>query len=106
MSHNHGWRSCFRRIFRNTRRSLTTTLTIAIGTAATLIFGAYTIYVTYGLQTATVQRTGHLTEFVPLPYVHMGAPLYLRGEGRPGPTWDEVLLMHAVARLALRLRNA
>jgi FO synthase len=48
------------------------------------------------------QRTGHLTEFVPLPYVHMGAPLYLRGEGRPGPTWDEVLLVHAVARLALQ----
>jgi FO synthase len=47
-------------------------------------------------------RAGHLTEFVPLPYVHMGAPLYLRGEGRPGPTWDEVLLMHAVARLALQ----
>jgi FO synthase len=47
-------------------------------------------------------RTGHLTEFVPLPYVHMGAPLYLRGEGRPGPTWDEVLLMHAVARLGLQ----
>jgi FO synthase len=47
-------------------------------------------------------RTGHLTEFVPLPYVHMGAPLYLRGEGRPGPTWDEALLMHAVARLALQ----
>ena len=47
-------------------------------------------------------RTGHLTEFVPLPYVHMGAPLYLRGEGRPGPTWDEVLLVHAVARLALQ----
>jgi len=48
------------------------------------------------------QRSGHLTEFVPLPYVHMGAPLYLRGEGRPGPTWDEVLLMHAVARLSLQ----
>jgi FO synthase len=48
------------------------------------------------------ERTGHLTEFVPLPYVHMGAPLHLRGEGRPGPTWDEVLLVHAVARLALQ----
>jgi putative ABC transport system permease protein len=53
----------FRSIFRNTRRSLTTTLTIAVGTAATLIFGAYTIYVTYGLQTATVQRVGHLTVY-------------------------------------------
>jgi putative ABC transport system permease protein len=53
----------FRSIFRNTRRSLTTMLTIAIGTAATLVFGAYTIYVTYGLQTGTVQRVGHLTVY-------------------------------------------
>ncbi len=53
----------FRSIFRNTRRSVTTMLTIAIGTAAMLIFGAYTIYVTYGLQTGTVARTGHLTVY-------------------------------------------
>ncbi|HKD20665.1 MAG TPA: FtsX-like permease family protein [Rhizomicrobium sp.] len=53
----------FRSIFRNTRRSLTTMLTIAIGTAATLVFGAYTVYVTYGLQTATVDRVGHLTVY-------------------------------------------
>jgi len=53
----------FRSIFRNTRRSLTTMLTIAIGTAATLVFGAYTIYVTYGLQTSTVERVGHLTVY-------------------------------------------
>jgi putative ABC transport system permease protein len=53
----------FRNIFRNTRRSLTTMLTIAIGTAATLVFGAYTVYVTYGLQTATVERVGHLTVY-------------------------------------------
>lgn len=53
----------FRSIFRNTRRSLTTMLTIAIGTAATLVFGAYTVYVTYGLQTGTVDRVGHLTVY-------------------------------------------
>jgi putative ABC transport system permease protein len=53
----------FRSIFRNTRRSLTTMLTIAIGTAATLVFGAYTVYVTYGLQTSTVDRVGHLTVY-------------------------------------------
>jgi FO synthase len=47
-------------------------------------------------------RTGHLTELVPLPFVHMAAPLYLQGRSRPGPTWDEALLMHAVARLALQ----
>jgi putative ABC transport system permease protein len=53
----------FRSIFRNTRRSLTTMLTIAIGTAATLVFGAYTVYVVYGLQTSAVDRVGHLTVY-------------------------------------------
>jgi FO synthase len=49
----------------------------------------------------TVQeRTGGFTEFVPLPFVHMGAPIYLAGDARPGPTWDEVVLVHAVARIA------
>ncbi|HET6970922.1 MAG TPA: FtsX-like permease family protein [Phenylobacterium sp.] len=52
-----------RNIFRNTRRSVTTILTIAIGTAAVLLFGAYTLYTTYGLETATVQRSGHLTVY-------------------------------------------
>jgi FO synthase len=47
------------------------------------------------------QRTGGFTEFVPLPFVHMEAPMYLRGRARRGPTFGEVLLMHAVARLAL-----
>jgi FO synthase len=47
------------------------------------------------------RRTGGLTELVPLPFVHMEAPIYLRGRARPGPTFGEVLLMHAVGRLAL-----
>jgi FO synthase len=47
------------------------------------------------------RRTGGFTEFVPLPFVHMGAPIFLRGRARPGPTWDEVVLVHAVARIAL-----
>jgi FO synthase len=46
------------------------------------------------------RRTGGITEVVPLPFVHMGAPIYLRGRSRPGPTWDEVVLVHAVARIA------
>ena len=46
------------------------------------------------------RRTGGFTEFVPLPFVHMGAPIFLRGRARPGPTWDEVVLVHAVARIA------
>jgi FO synthase len=47
------------------------------------------------------QRTGGFTEFVPLPFVHMEAPIALRGQARRGPTFREVRLMHAVARLAL-----
>ncbi|MFC1578813.1 5-amino-6-(D-ribitylamino)uracil--L-tyrosine 4-hydroxyphenyl transferase CofH [Pseudomonadota bacterium] len=47
------------------------------------------------------QRTGGFTEFVPLPFVHMEAPLYLRGRARRGPTFREAVLMHAVARLVL-----
>ena len=42
-----------------------------------------------------------MTEFVPLPFVHMEAPMYLRGRARQGPTLREALLMHAVARLVL-----
>ena len=53
----------FRSIFRNARRSLTTMLTIAIGTAALLVFAAYALYDVYILQTATVQRGGHLTVY-------------------------------------------
>ncbi|MBK6864642.1 MAG: 5-amino-6-(D-ribitylamino)uracil--L-tyrosine 4-hydroxyphenyl transferase CofH [Ideonella sp.] len=47
------------------------------------------------------QRTGGLTEFVPLPFVAGEAPLFLKGGSRAGPTWRETLLMHAVARIVL-----
>ena len=46
-------------------------------------------------------RSGGFTEFVPLPFVHMEAPMYLKGLARRGPTFGEMLLMHAVGRLAL-----
>ncbi|MDP9223275.1 MAG: 5-amino-6-(D-ribitylamino)uracil--L-tyrosine 4-hydroxyphenyl transferase CofH [Actinomycetota bacterium] len=44
---------------------------------------------------------GGLFEFVPLPFVHMAAPIYLKGKARRGPTFEEALKMHAVARMAL-----
>ena len=47
------------------------------------------------------QETGGITEFVPLPFVHMEAPMYLRGLSRRGPTVREAVLMHAISRLAL-----
>jgi FO synthase len=46
-------------------------------------------------------RTGGITEFVPLPFVHMEAPLFWKGRSRKGPTFREAVLMHAVARLVL-----
>ncbi len=47
------------------------------------------------------RETGGFTEFVPLPFVHMEAPMYRRGLARPGPTWRETVLMHSIARLVL-----
>ena len=46
-------------------------------------------------------ETGGFTEFVPLPFVHREAPMYLRGQSRRGPTFREAVLMHSIARLVL-----
>jgi FO synthase len=46
-------------------------------------------------------RTGGITEFVPLPFVSMETPIYLKGRARRGPTLRESVLMHAIARLVL-----
>ena len=46
------------------------------------------------------KETGGFTEFVPLPFVHMAAPIYLQRKSRRGPTFREALLMHAVGRIA------
>ena len=54
------------------------------------------------LRVRDLQReTAGFTEFVPLPFVHMEAPLFLKGRARKGPTFREAILMHAVSRLAL-----
>lgn len=50
---------------------------------------------------AQQQKSGGFTEFVPLPFVHMEAPVYLKGQARRGPSSREALLMHAVGRLVL-----
>ena len=49
-------------------------------------------------------RTGGFTEFVALPFVHHNAPIYLAGVARPGPTWRENRVVHAMARLLLHRR--
>ncbi|TDJ43749.1 MAG: 7,8-didemethyl-8-hydroxy-5-deazariboflavin synthase subunit CofH [Gammaproteobacteria bacterium] len=76
-----------------------------IRTTSTIMFGHIETPASWAKHLLTLRalqtRTGGITEFVPLPFVHMEAPLYLKGAARPGPTRREVILMHAVARLAL-----
>jgi len=78
---------------------------VGLRTTATIMFGHVEGYVHWArhlLRLRALQReTGGFTEFVPLPFVHMEAPLYLRGKSRKGPTLREAILMHAVARLVL-----
>jgi FO synthase len=70
----------------------------------TIMFGAVEQPVSWArhiVRTRDLQReTGGFTEFVPLPFVHMAAPLYLQRRSRRGPTFREALLMHAVGRIA------
>jgi FO synthase len=46
-------------------------------------------------------ETGGFTEFIPLPFVHHRSPIFMRGASRTGPTWREVLKVHAVGRIVL-----
>jgi FO synthase len=47
------------------------------------------------------RETAGFTEFVPLPFVHMEAPIFVRGLARAGPSWRESVLMHAISRIVL-----
>ena len=72
---------------------------------ATIMFGhteRYEHWARHLLRIRDLQaQTGGFTEFVPLPFVHMEAPIWRKGLARSGPSWREALLMHAVARLVL-----
>ncbi|MBX3519191.1 MAG: 5-amino-6-(D-ribitylamino)uracil--L-tyrosine 4-hydroxyphenyl transferase CofH [Xanthobacteraceae bacterium] len=74
-------------------------------TTSTIMFGHMETPVSWAKHLLTLRNlqaeTGGLTEFVALPFVHMEAPMSLRGQARKGPTWREVRLMHAIARLTL-----
>jgi FO synthase len=78
---------------------------VGLRSTATIMFGhvdGYRHWARHLLRVRGLQeRTGGFTELVPLPFVHMEAPIYLRGRSRRGPTFREAVLMHAVARLAL-----
>ena len=76
---------------------------VGLNSNITIMFGAVedpSSWATHLMRTLDLQvETGGFTEFVPLPFVHMATPLFLRGKSRKGPTFREAVLMHAVARL-------
>jgi FO synthase len=78
---------------------------VGLRSTATIMFGHVDRPINWARHLLRIRdlqsRTGGFTEFVPLPFVHMEAPMYLRGAARKGPTWRECILMHAVARLSL-----
>lgn len=79
--------------------------TLGLRTTATIMFGHVETaehWARHLLRVRALQvRTGGFTEFVPLPFVAMEAPIYRRGGARAGPTFREAVLMHAVSRLVL-----
>jgi FO synthase len=78
---------------------------LGLRSTATIMFGhvdRYRHWARHLLRVRALQaKTGGFTEFVPLPFVHMEAPIYAKGQSRRGPTFREAILMHAVARLVL-----
>ena len=78
---------------------------IGLKTTSTIMFGHLETPENWAIHLLELRKqqeaTGGITEFVPLPFVHMEAPMYIRGLARKGPTWREALLMHAVSRLVL-----
>jgi FO synthase len=78
---------------------------IGIRSSSTIMFGhvdAPPHWVAHLRRIARIQQdTGGFTEFVPLPFIHRNAPIYLAGHARPGPSFDDSVRMHAVARILL-----
>ena len=76
---------------------------LGIKSTATIMFGHIDdidSWVNHFSLIKNVQNKTHgFTEVVPLPFVHMGSPIYLRGKSMPGPTWDEIVLIHSLARI-------
>jgi FO synthase len=78
---------------------------VGIRSSSTIMFGhvdAPPHWVGHLRRLARIQQdTGGFTEFVPLPFIHRNAPIYLAGHARPGPSFDDSVRMHAVARILL-----
>ncbi len=78
---------------------------VGLKSTATIMFGHVDHYRHWARHLlrlrAQQEQSGGFTEFVPLAFVHMESPIYLKGNARKGPTFRESVLMHAIARLVL-----
>lgn len=78
---------------------------VGLRSTATIMFGHVDHYGHWATHLNSIRalqmETGGFTEFVPLPFVHMEAPIWRKGKARSGPSFREAILMQAVARLAL-----
>ncbi|WGX95540.1 bifunctional FO biosynthesis protein CofGH [Nocardioides sp. L-11A] len=92
---------------------VTTAHRIGLPTTSTMMYGHVDnprhwvthLNVLKGIQdTAVANGSSGFTEFVPLPFVHTSAPIYLAGVARPGPTLRDNLAVHAMARILLHGR--
>ena len=79
---------------------------VGLRSNVTMMFGAVESpdsWAKHFLLTRELQaETGGFTEFVGLPFVHMASPIYLQRKARRGPTFREVILVHAIARVVYR----
>ncbi|GGP93804.1 bifunctional FO biosynthesis protein CofGH [Streptosporangium pseudovulgare] len=84
---------------------ITTAHRLGIPTTATMMYGHVDTHAHWVRHIRLIRRiqeeTGGFTEFVPLPFVHTSAPIYLAGIARPGPTARENRAVHALARVLL-----
>ncbi|GII00898.1 bifunctional FO biosynthesis protein CofGH [Planobispora takensis] len=78
---------------------------LGIPTTSTMMYGHVDTHAHWVRHIRLIRRiqeeTGGFTEFVPLPFVHHSAPIYLAGIARPGPTARENRAVHALARVLL-----
>jgi FO synthase len=81
---------------------------VGLRSSSTMMYGhvdAPPHWVAHIRRLARIQdETGGFTEFVPLPFVHQNAPVYLAGKARPGPTHEDNRRVHAMARILLHGR--
>ena len=82
---------------------MTTAHKVGFNTTATVMYGHVESPVHWASHLVAIRdlqiQTRGFTEFVPLPYVHMEAPMYLKGKSRAGPSFRESILMHTIARI-------